>query len=453
MSELVAEMQFLRACFRSCLDASGDDEELAPLLASVNWDHMLWLAREQRSLLVLDNVLKRPRWAVLCPPEVLAQVAAFREVNQMRALGRGAELCSVQDLFGHHAIEAISVDRWAFEQATRGRPDLVEIRGPLGYLVHPADRGRAEAVLLEAGHAVRRDPSKLVSKGKRPVVLNEGLAGHPGAGRLWSQAAPFELGGRRLLQLAPADWLLQFLAGREGQGRPSLADAWGVVSLVKRLPDRDWTFVLAEAGQFGLREALGSELLACHEELGAPLPGGLSGLLALRGHSAESLQSPAPAAQTLPTSPFLPTPPVVARRLLQLAGVGPDDLVCDLGCGDGRIVVMAAKEFGSRGLGVDSDPVRIAEATRLAAEAGVSERVKFECGELFDANLADATVLCLYLLPPLFPALLRKLQREARPGLRVVSHDYVFPGWAPERTEIIRTGLTRVSQIYMWRLG
>ena len=211
--------------------------------------------------------------------------------------------------------------------------------------------------------------------------------------------------------------------------------------------------MLAEAERFSLGEAFSSGIAACHEELGIPLPGALSGLLARDSRPAPKATGGSAVSPPLPTSPFLPTPAHVARRLLQIAGVGAGDLVCDLGCGDGRIVVMAAKEFGARGLGVDSDPARTREAALRAEEAGVSGRVSFSCGELFDANLADATVLCLYLLPPLYPILHRKLLREARPGLRVVSHDYVFPGWAPERTEIIRTGLTKVSQIYLWRLG
>ena len=241
MSEPIAEMELLRACISSVLAPGSVPVDPAPSLSKVNWDHVLWLAREQRSLLVLENALRRPRWAAQCHSRGhLAQVAAFREVNQMRALERGGELCNVLDLFGRHAVEAISLDRWALEQSTLGRPDLVEIRGPLGFVVRGAERRRAEALLVEAGHAVRRDPSKLVGKGRRPVVLNESVAWHPDDARVWSHAAAVELGGRRLLQPSPLHWLLQSASAGQPTGRPSLADAWGVASLVQRRSDWDW---------------------------------------------------------------------------------------------------------------------------------------------------------------------------------------------------------------------
>jgi len=451
VSELPAEMQLLRACFRSCLPEESLRVDIAPLLAQLNWDHVLWLAHGQRALLVLDDVLGRPRWARLSPPKILPQLAAFREVNQMRALGRGGETCRLQDLFDGHDVPAIPVDRWVFEQMSHGRPDLEDARGTLRYLVPARDRCRAEAMLLEAGHPCKNDPSKLITMGKHPVALNEVLAEHPDAGRLWSQATASEMGGRTLLQLAPVHWLLHLVARRRGTSRPSLRGAWSLVAFVQRRSDWDWPAVMSEAERFGLAQSVCSDLAASHRELDVPLPGSLAGLLAPDARPISD-RPRAKQPSTFPTSPFLPTPPIVVERTLELAGAGSGDLVYDLGCGDGRVIVAAAKRFGARGFGVDSDPVRISEAVRMAAEEGVSDRASFACGELFDTNLADATILYLYLLPPLYPSMHQKILREAKPGLRVVSHDYFFPGWPPDMTEILRTSLTTVSQIYVWRV-
>jgi cyclopropane fatty-acyl-phospholipid synthase-like methyltransferase len=138
--------------------------------------------------------------------------------------------------------------------------------------------------------------------------------------------------------------------------------------------------------------------------------------------------------------------------MLELAEVSPNDVVYDLGCGDGRIVVSAAQRFGARGVGVELDPVRIEEATALAAHAGVSDRVRFICGDLFQVDISGATVVCLYLLPAAHARMSRKIFRELKPGTRILCHDYVLADWAPERTELIPIGPLKISQIYLWRV-
>ena len=118
-----------------------------------------------------------------------------------------------------------------------------------------------------------------------------------------------------------------------------------------------------------------------------------------------------------------------------MAGVKPGDVVYDLGCGDGRIVVTAAQKFGARGVGVDIDPRRIAEANANARRAGVEKQVTFKVGDLFEADIRDATVVTLYLLPDVNLRLKPKLLRDLKPGTRVVSHDFSMgDDWKPERT-------------------
>jgi len=134
---------------------------------------------------------------------------------------------------------------------------------------------------------------------------------------------------------------------------------------------------------------------------------------------------------------FVPTPDAVVTGMLKLAKVTKDDIVYDLGCGDGKIVIAAAKQFGARGVGIDIDPQRIKESNENAQKAGVTDRVKFILGDLFDPNvkISDATVVALYLLPSLNDKLQPRLKGELKPGTRVVSHSFSMTGWTSDRTE------------------
>jgi SAM-dependent methyltransferase len=142
--------------------------------------------------------------------------------------------------------------------------------------------------------------------------------------------------------------------------------------------------------------------------------------------------------------PFVPTPADAVAAMLKLAGVRKDDLVYDLGSGDGRIVIAAARR-GARGVGIDIDPARIAEGERNARAAGVASRVRFVRQDLFDADLGDATVVTLYLLPRVNQRLRPKLLAELKPGTRVVSYGFDMGDWAPERTVEIGS-----SMLYLW---
>ncbi len=133
--------------------------------------------------------------------------------------------------------------------------------------------------------------------------------------------------------------------------------------------------------------------------------------------------------------------------MLKLAGVTARDVVYDLGCGDGRIVITAAKEFGARGVGIDIDPARIAESEENARRAGVTKRVRFRNEDLFEADIREATVVTLYLWPWVNLKLRPKLLRELRPGTRVVSHCHDMGDWAPEH-QIEVNG----HKIYLWRI-
>ena len=130
---------------------------------------------------------------------------------------------------------------------------------------------------------------------------------------------------------------------------------------------------------------------------------------------------------------YVPTPHEIVDRMLDVAKVRTGDVVYDLGCGDGRMVIAAAKKFGTRGVGVDLDPARIREARANAKQAGVDGLVTFQVGDMFQTDIREATVVMLYLLPELNRRLKPKLFAELRPGARVVSHDWdMGRDWPPD---------------------
>ena len=142
---------------------------------------------------------------------------------------------------------------------------------------------------------------------------------------------------------------------------------------------------------------------------------------------------------------FAPTPPEVVDRMLEMAKVGKGDVLYDLGSGDGRIPVTAAKRFGIRAVGIDIDPQRIAEANENARKNGVTQLVQFKQEDLFKTKFSDATVVTLYLLPDLNVKLRPRLLSELKPGTRIVSHQFDMGTWKPER-KVELNGRT----IYLW---
>jgi protein-L-isoaspartate O-methyltransferase len=170
--------------------------------------------------------------------------------------------------------------------------------------------------------------------------------------------------------------------------------------------------------------------------------------------SAARAQASAPAG-----GPYVPTPHLIAERMLELAKVGPDDYVIDLGSGDGRLVIAAVYRYKARGAaGIEIDEGLVQRASLQARGAGVSDRVSFTAGDLFAANVERATVVTLYLLPQIMSQVEAKLQNELKPGARVVSHDYPLPTWkpaevvqfeAPEKVAI--SGTTR-TVLYLYRV-
>jgi SAM-dependent methyltransferase len=146
-------------------------------------------------------------------------------------------------------------------------------------------------------------------------------------------------------------------------------------------------------------------------------------------------------------APYVSSPRPVVDSMLSLAGVEEDDIVYDLGSGDGRIPILAAQKYGARGVGIEIKQRLVDSARSRARRARVADRVEFRQGDLFEADISDATVVTLYLLPSVNLKLRPKLFRELAPGTRVVSHDFHMEEWIPEETAEFGDKL-----LYLWRI-
>ena len=147
----------------------------------------------------------------------------------------------------------------------------------------------------------------------------------------------------------------------------------------------------------------------------------------------------------IPDVHYEPTPQLIVEDLLKMAEVNRNDVIYDLGCGDGRFVITAAKKYGARGVGIDIDPERIKDSNRNARIAGVQDKVKFIEADLFETDFREATVVALYLLPDLNMQLRPKLLQELKPGTRVVSHEFDLYDWQPDKM-----GRLGRNKYYFW---
>jgi trans-aconitate methyltransferase len=152
-----------------------------------------------------------------------------------------------------------------------------------------------------------------------------------------------------------------------------------------------------------------------------------------------------------PDIAYIPTPLDAIEAMLDLAAVSQADVVYDLGCGDGRLLIQAAHRCGARGVGIDIDPDRVAEAQRNAQTAGVSDRLSFRQCNLYDSDFSDATVIMLYLMPHLNLRLRPRLQAQLQPGSRIVSHQFDMGDWLPQKVVRLMPS-EEDSTLYLWRI-
>jgi precorrin-6B methylase 2 len=165
--------------------------------------------------------------------------------------------------------------------------------------------------------------------------------------------------------------------------------------------------------------------------------------------------SAAAAQETEWQPPFITTPAEVVERMLAMAGTRPEDLVVDLGSGDGRIVIAAARQFGARALGIELDGELVEKSRQAARSAGVADRVSFVQGDVLVADISRASVVTVYLLPALMAKLQSRFVDELAPGTRIVSHAFAMAGWAPDAIETVKLGSRHPGQgdesrLHLW---
>ncbi|HEY8550585.1 MAG TPA: class I SAM-dependent methyltransferase [Vicinamibacterales bacterium] len=180
---------------------------------------------------------------------------------------------------------------------------------------------------------------------------------------------------------------------------------------------------------------------------------GLAAAVAIVGAGGPVQALPALLAQKPTLAPYVPTPQDVVERMLELAEVTSKDVVYDLGCGDGRLVITAAKKYGARGVGIDIDPERIAESRANAKKEGVEGLVEFRQQDALEADVSQATVVTLYLLSAANLKLRPRLLAQLRPGARIVSHQFGMGDWVPDKTETFTDSLGANRLLYLWRVG
>lgn len=175
-------------------------------------------------------------------------------------------------------------------------------------------------------------------------------------------------------------------------------------------------------------------------------------LLSLEGLTAQVTQTtPQKRRDAANLAPYVPTPQDVVDHMLRLANVTKNDIVYDLGCGDGRIVISAAQQFGARGVGVDIDPVRIAESNANAKRAGVANLVSFKLQDALTTDVSEATVVTLYLLSSSNLKLRPILTRQLRAGSRIVAHAFAMGDWPAEKVENFNDSSGSPRTLYLWK--
>jgi SAM-dependent methyltransferase len=178
---------------------------------------------------------------------------------------------------------------------------------------------------------------------------------------------------------------------------------------------------------------------------------GVTVLVALIAFAAACTSAAAIDGQRPTLAPYIPTPQDVVDRMLEVAQVTNKDTVFDLGCGDGRIVITAAKKYGARGVGIDIDKDRIAESRRNARDAGVASLVRFDQGDILNADVSTATVVTLYLVSSANLKLRPLLTKQLQPGARIVSHAFGMGDWQPDKVDKFTDARGDERVIYLWR--
>jgi|SRR5579863_880746 len=481
------EKELLLWCARSRLDAGGKARIRGLAQYGVDWTYLLALALSHRVMPLVWSRLEQ-LCAETVPQRLALYLRRFYRDNARGNLHVAGELVNILNRLDACEVRAIPLNGPFLSAAVYGDLALGQFHS-VDVLIHLRDVGAVEAVLAGRGYRGRSKPvgglrfernvDKLVLDLRWDLLL--------GLDRVLEQSQPRDRS--RPPGLSAEDSLLFACVDAAGRAWNRLRSISHAAHLLNRYPEMDLARVLKRARGVGAERMVRVGLLLARDLLGAELrlpfrldsdwPSVLAAKLAqrrffedenctesawddlflqflVRERTRDRIRFGLQCFRSDRTRPglagFQPTPMETVRAMLALAEVGPADVVYDLGCGDGRIPIEAARLCGAAGVGVDSDPRRIQQAKRNAASADVTDSVSFIRQDALVADLRRATVVTLYLPLASNLRLRRKLQNELRPGARVVSRCSDMADWTALRADAVRRSDGSVDQIYLWTI-
>lgn len=501
------ENNLLRAAIQHTLLQPCGEPTQASLSKDVNWCHVIWLARLHRVIPLLFRFLKDHEGSLHTPLNVLEQLKDYYEANAHKELllKRVAILLSQQRKWGNRLL--LKGDM-LYSTAIYCQSDLKEV-DKLEFIIDREISGEVESALKKIGFISSVPGGNVYSNqnGERvKLTLSDKMASNYFKRRYLDFA---EMGvnhsclfGNCAIPSPEIVFLLQVLkASRNGWNSwEYLANLCALISSGGHL---DWRALMALAKKIEMERMARFALLFLKKTLDVPLPSGVFAVFInnqcfgeTAGHfdrnimegkwiQNDSYKLFCSKARLLDTvrlqisfagsfllrrvksvlfpksevgnhlesfGEYVPTAYPIVQRMLELTGLEPNDIIFDLGCGDGRFLVCAAVQYGCRGVGVDTNPERIQEAENLAVEKGVREKIRFCRQDVLRTRIAEATVVVSFLNNYGNNRLLQKFQRELKSGSRIVTQQFILGEIPPYDVEIVRLGKRTTKIIYLWRI-
>ncbi len=502
--------EIVRGSLKAFIQGGLPPEEEAALrvhMRAVSWPEVLWMVRHHKVLPPFYEGLHAFPEDV--PAETWASLRQQAQTNGLYSLTLSREFLELDAFFAASGARVVPVGGLAEAALVHGNLALSQSRFiRLRYLVRPSDVAALEEQLVPRGYDFDLGKMRTYHFGrtKSRIIWHTGFReDRPLPGdlfdALWERRREVTIGSRRVKTLAPEDLVLFLCREEAAHHRLNWRRLVEISALVAHRDGFSWDVMRETARRVGIEREVTLQLALAHNLLGIALPDDVrtdardpvirDAVARVKARANEGLPEPAfgerlrfrvglkkglgiktayawrqtrkelgrawkkvrrtgRAAKDIGV--FAPTPMAVAEQMLRLADVGPEDLVYDLGSGDGRIVILAAKLFGARGVGIDFDADLVAQARKTAEEEGVSHLVSFVESDVMKVDLSPATVVTIYLQDFAFPRLLKKLRAELRPRTRIVSHDFFFKSWPPKKAEVVDAVPGLLSHIYLWEV-
>ena len=507
---LCPEIELLLSCARTYINDKRKDRIKKLLEKNINWDYLFWLAHPHLVMPLLYWNLN-----VICPESIpkpyLNYLSNYFHNNAYNNLFLLEELYNILKLFEKHGIETIPFKGPIFASNTYKNLALRAYVYDLDLIIHKQDLFKAKDLLVSKGYLPEyqltpaQEASYLDTNGEYTLIKDgwfyidlqwEIIPRAPirlNTKYFWKETQKTGISNTTIQTLSPEKMLLAL-------SLDGLEHSWGQLKhicdlgeLIQSNPDLNWEQVLHESYLLDIRRILHLSLLLANELLEVNLPEKIleeaykeqsvkdlakhicsritKGTVSIpdekekmffylkikEDSSWEQITQSQNAWHPIPNilSNFVPTPKEIAEEMLLLAEVKPDDTVYDLGCGDGRLVIMAAKKYGARCVGIDFDPTRIREARSNAQKEGVEHLITFIQQDIIETDPSQATVIIIYLTNSSNQKLLPMLKNQLKPSTRIISHDNYIGNWFPNKIKWIHANQdnNHSNFIFLWKTG